>query len=168
MVAVGRPGVPAVDKLTQALVRHALSQSYGVEFARESRTGLWETVGVPVETLRAFSKRGADIAAMLRDLGFDPGEASRAVQRVAEQRTRGAKTEAVAAPDATLRELWRPRPAPAAGTRGRSPAECSPAAGRTTRTTRTGQGIRTTVRPPPARKSVAALAGAGAPVCPEG
>jgi len=29
------------------------------------------------------------------------------VQRVAEQRTRGAKTEAVAAPDATLRELWR-------------------------------------------------------------
>src|SRR5450756_1996240 len=38
--------------------------------------------------------------------GFDPGEASRAVQRVAEQRTRGAKTEAVAAPDATLRELW--------------------------------------------------------------
>src|SRR5664280_1044647 len=38
--------------------------------------------------------------------GFDPGEASRAVQRVAEARTRGAKTEAVAAPDATLRELW--------------------------------------------------------------
>ena len=39
--------------------------------------------------------------------GFDPGEASRAVQRVAEQRTRGARTEAAAAPDATLRELWR-------------------------------------------------------------
>jgi hypothetical protein len=29
------------------------------------------------------------------------------VQRVAEQRTRGARTEAAAAPDATLRELWR-------------------------------------------------------------
>src|SRR5664280_888378 len=97
---------PAVDKLTQALVRHALSESYGVRFARDSHTGLWETVGVPVETLRVFSKRGADIAAMLRDLGFDAGEASRAVQRVAEQRTRKAKTEVSAAPEATLRELW--------------------------------------------------------------
>jgi hypothetical protein len=47
----------------------------------------------------------------------------------------------------------RPRPAPAAGTRRRSRGGCSPAAGRTTRTTRTGQGIRTTVRPPPARKA---------------
>ena len=90
------------------------------------------------------------------------------MQRVAEQRTRGAKTEAVAAPDATLRELWRAEARAGGWDRGRSPAECSPAAGRTGRTTRTGQGIRTTVRPPPARKSIAALAGAGAPVCPEG
>jgi hypothetical protein len=97
---------PAVDKLTQALVRHALAAELGVGFVRDGRTRLWETDGVPVETLRAFSKRGADIQALLRDLGFDPSEASRAVQQVAEQRSRGRKSEATEAPDATLRELW--------------------------------------------------------------
>jgi conjugative relaxase-like TrwC/TraI family protein len=97
---------PAVDQLTQALVRDALHRRYEVSFGRNVRTGLWETVGVPAAALRAFAKRGASIEALLTDLGFDPGEASRAVQWVAEQRTRGARTEAAAAPDATLRELW--------------------------------------------------------------
>ena len=77
-----------------------------MRFARSGRTGLWETAGVPDDTLRAFSKRGADIQALLWDLGFDRGEASRAVQRVAESRTRQGKTEVTAAPDATLRGVW--------------------------------------------------------------
>src|SRR5664280_2788552 len=85
---------PAVDKLTQALVRNALHRRYGVSFARNACTG---RVGVPAQALRAFAKRGASIEALLADLGFDPGEASRAVQWVAEQRTRGARTEAAAA-----------------------------------------------------------------------
>jgi len=109
--------------------------------------------GAPSAGWSAFAKRGASIEALLTDLGLDPGEASRAVQRVAEQRTLGAKTEAVAAPDATLRELWRAEARAGGWDRGRSPAECSPAAGRTGRTGRTGEGIRTTVRPPPARKA---------------
>src|SRR5664280_3647405 len=85
--------------------------------------------------------------------GFDPGEASRAVQRLAEQRTRGRRPRRSRPRTPPCANSGGPRPAPAAGTRGRSPAECSPAAGRTGRTGRTGQGIRTTVRPPPARKA---------------
>src|SRR5664280_621546 len=84
----------AVDKLTQALVRNALHRRYGVSFARNACTGLRR---VPAQALRAFAKRGASIEALLADLGFDPGEASRAVPWVAEQRTRGARTEAAAA-----------------------------------------------------------------------
>jgi hypothetical protein len=52
---------------------------------------------VPAQALRAFAKRSASIEVLLTDLGFDPGEASRAVQWVAEQRTRGARMEAAAA-----------------------------------------------------------------------
>jgi hypothetical protein len=123
-----------------------------VSFARNACTGLRR---VPAQALRAFAKRGASIEALLTDLRFDPGEASRAVQWVAEQRTRGARTEAAAAPDATLRELWQAE-ARAGGwdrTRRRSRGGCSTAAGRTGRTTWTGQGIRTRVRPLPARKA---------------
>src|SRR5664280_2826225 len=61
---------PAVDKLTQALVRNALHRRYGVSFARNACTG---RVGVPDQALRAFAKRGASIEALLADLGFDPG-----------------------------------------------------------------------------------------------
>src|SRR5450759_4170653 len=49
---------PAVDKLTQALVRNALHRRYGVSFARNACTG---RVGVPAQALRAFAKRGASI-----------------------------------------------------------------------------------------------------------
>lgn len=111
--------IPAVDHLLKATVRHALEQQFGVRYERNERSGAWELVGLPDETLRHFSKRHHDIKEMLSTLGYDDETASRAQDRIAEQRSRGAKGEAVAAADATLQECWQGEELDA----GRDPAE---------------------------------------------
>jgi len=97
---------PAADHVLKALVRRRLSVEFGVTFARSERTGAWEVSAIPDATLRAFSKRGASIEAMLRDLGFDPALATRRAEDLAAAQTRHDKTEHTAAPDATLRSIW--------------------------------------------------------------
>jgi len=97
---------PAADHVLKALVRRRLAVQFGVEFARSERTGAWEVAAIPDATLRAFSKRGASIEAMLRDLGFDPALATRRAEDLAAAQTRHDKTEHTAAPDATLRSIW--------------------------------------------------------------
>ena len=97
---------PAADHVLKALVRRRLAEQFGVEFARSERTGAWEVAAIPDATLRAFSKRGASIEAMLRDLGFDPALATRRAEDLAAAQTRHDKTEHTAAPDATLRSIW--------------------------------------------------------------
>ncbi len=97
---------PAADHVLKALVRRRLVVEFGVQFARSERTGAWEVAAIPDATLRAFSKRGASIEAMLRDLGFDPALATRRAEDLAAAQTRHDKTEATAAPDATLRSIW--------------------------------------------------------------
>ena len=97
---------PAADHVLKALVRRRLSVEFGVEFARSERTGAWEVAAIGDATLRAFSKRGASIEAMLRDLGFDPALATRRAEDLAAAQTRHDKTEHTAAPDATLRSIW--------------------------------------------------------------
>jgi conjugative relaxase-like TrwC/TraI family protein len=97
---------PVVDHVLKALVRSELRETFGVGFARSRRTGAWEVAAIPEEVLVAFSKRGASIDALLRDLGFDPKLATATAERIAEAQTRGAKPETVAAADATVRELW--------------------------------------------------------------
>jgi len=85
---------PAVDKLTQALVRNALHRRYGVSFRPQrlhrARRGAGPGAAGVCQARRV--DRGAAGRPRVR-----PGEASRAVQWVAEQRTRGARTEAAAA-----------------------------------------------------------------------
>jgi len=98
---------PAADHVLKALVRRRLSVEFGVTFARSERTGAWEVAAIDDATLRAFSKRGASIEAMLRDLGFDPALATRRAEDLAAAQTRQHKTEQTAAPDATLRSIWR-------------------------------------------------------------
>lgn len=98
--------VATLDHLFQALVRHELNVQFGIQFERNARTGLWETVGIPDHTLRRFSKRHSDIQQMLAKLGFDPATASRQQQRIAEQQTRGRKTETATATDETLQQLY--------------------------------------------------------------
>ncbi len=97
---------PAADHVLKALVRRRLSVEFGVTFARSERTGAWEVAAIPDATLRAFSKRGASIEAMLRELGFDPALATRRAEDLAAAQTRHDKTEQTAAPDATLRSIW--------------------------------------------------------------
>jgi len=97
---------PAADHVLKALVRRRLSVEFGVTFARSERTGAWEVAAIPDATLRAFSKRGASIEAMLRELGFDPALATRRAEDLAAAQTRHDKTEQTAAPDATLRSMW--------------------------------------------------------------
>ncbi len=97
---------PAADHVLKALVRRRLSVEFGVKFARSERTGAWEVAAIPDATLRAFSKRGASIEAMLRDLGFDPALATRRAEDLAAAQTRHDKTEHTAAPDARLRSIW--------------------------------------------------------------
>ncbi len=97
---------PAADHVLKALVRRRLTVEFGVSFARSERTGAWEVAAIPDATLRAFSKRGASIEAMLRDLGFDPALATRRAEDLAAAQTRHDKTEHTAAPDATLRSIW--------------------------------------------------------------
>lgn len=97
---------PAADHVLKALVRHQLIEEFGVAFARSQRTGAWEVEAIPDSTLRAFSKRGASIEAMLRDLGFDPEHASRRAEDLAAAQTRQAKDHTTAAPDEDLRATW--------------------------------------------------------------
>lgn len=105
----------ALDKLTQAEVRRTLSAELGVEFARNARTGLWEVAAIPDATIRLFSQRGAQVEAVLGELGYSRQEASQAQQRVLTRQSRNSKTETTAAPDATLRGTWRERAVAAGG-----------------------------------------------------
>lgn len=97
---------PAADHVLKALVRRQLSDEFGVTFARSERTGAWEVAAIPDETLRVFSKRGASIEAMLRDLGFDPEVATRRAEDLAAAQTRNEKGHATASPDEDLRQTW--------------------------------------------------------------
>lgn len=110
---------PVVDHMLKAMVRHELGGRYGIRFERNARTGAWELAGIPDVTLRLFSKRHADIKEMLTELGYDARTASRAQDRIAEQRSRGGKGEAIAAADATLQHIWQGEELAA----GRDPAE---------------------------------------------
>lgn len=97
---------PVVDHMLKALIRHELTHRFGLRFGRNPRTGAWEVAGIPDQTLRRFAKRHSDIERLLGRLGYDPQTVDRARQRIAEQRTRGAKSEGTAASDATLQQLW--------------------------------------------------------------
>lgn len=129
---------PAMDHVLQALVRRELTTQFGVDFEFNQRTNKWEVAHVPDETLLRFSKRHTDIANVLEQLGYDDGAVSRAKQRIVEQETRSAKTEATAAADATLQQLWSDEERAAGGTPEQYVAR---ALGRDTDRT-TGQGSR--------------------------
>lgn len=98
--------VPAADQVFKALTRYTLHQQFGVRFERNSRTGAWEIIGIPDETLQQFSKRDSDIATMLQQMGYDADTVTRSQKHIAEQRSRKPKEDVIESPDATLQELW--------------------------------------------------------------
>ncbi|MFD9701288.1 MobF family relaxase [Lentzea sp. NPDC059081] len=83
--------IPAAAKLLHANARHVLSQHYGIAWRRSDRTGQWEVASIPDAAIKEFSQRGADIRAMLLDLGFTEQDASRSLKRLVQQETRRAK-----------------------------------------------------------------------------
>lgn len=95
-----------LDKLLQAEARATLSEEFGIEFARSTRTGLWEVKHVPDVTILLFSKRGIDVRGLLKELGYEPGQATAATERRLTRGTRSAKDHSTAAADETLREHW--------------------------------------------------------------
>lgn len=85
--------IPAAAKLLHGSVRHVLTQRYGIAWRRSERTGQWEVASIPDAAIKEFSQRGADIQAMLLDLGFTEQEASRSLKRMVKQETRQAKAD---------------------------------------------------------------------------
>ena len=99
----------AADRLMQASARKVLTERYGITWRRSERTRNWEVEAIPDAAIREFSQRGADIKAMLLDLGFTEDNASAALKRMVKQETRNAKTDATTLPDSTLREYYQAR-----------------------------------------------------------
>lgn len=98
--------VPAAEKLLHAAARKVLSENYGITWRRSQRTGVWEVASIPDAAIKEFSQRGVDIAAMLRDLGFDENTASKALKHMVSAKTRHPKNDGATAPEATLREHY--------------------------------------------------------------
>ncbi|WP_143086480.1 MobF family relaxase [Amycolatopsis saalfeldensis] len=99
----------AADRLMQASARKVLTERYGITWRRSERTRNWEVAAIPDAAIREFSQRGANIEAMLRDLGFTENTASAAVKRMVSQETRLPKTDATTLSDSTLREHYQAR-----------------------------------------------------------
>ncbi|MDX8140558.1 MobF family relaxase [Lentzea sp. BCCO 10_0061] len=100
--------IPAAAKLLDGSVRHVLTQRYGVAWRRSERTGQWEIASIPDAAIKEFSQRGADIHAMLLDLGFTEQDASQSLKRMVKQETRQAKND-TSEPQLTRRERNRQR-----------------------------------------------------------
>jgi len=132
---------PAIDKVTQADIRNTMHSQYGITFARDEDSGLWEVEHVPAGARELFSKRHDQVTRMLDALGYTNASASAKEARVLTRASRGAKSEATGAADVTLREFWR---AEAVGA-GYDPAQWMPAvlaryqAGRATGTQRANE-----------------------------
>lgn len=106
----------AADAFLRAQLRAETSRRWGIEWARDQRTGVWEIVGVGPELRDVFSKRHGQVHAMLERLGIDPAAASRAQAKDAAARSRDPKVRAIGGGD--LRDAWRGQAAPIARRRG--------------------------------------------------
>ncbi|WP_284741817.1 MobF family relaxase [Amycolatopsis sp. RTGN1] len=100
---------PALDKLNRAAARKVLTERYGISWKRNERTGLWQVAAIPDAAIIEFSQRGADVKAMLLDLGFTEQTASSALLRMVKQETRLPKTEATTLSDTNLSEHYHDR-----------------------------------------------------------
>jgi conjugative relaxase-like TrwC/TraI family protein len=98
----------ALDALMQARVRHLTHQRWGIEWARNARTGVWHIVGIPESTVRLFSKRGAQVDDLFKALGLPKSEATAVQQHTAAALIKEAKPrDAANASDDAIRTYWR-------------------------------------------------------------
>jgi conjugative relaxase-like TrwC/TraI family protein len=98
-----RRHVKAAGTLMQARLRAVTRERWGIEWARDARTGAWEIVGVPAGLRQVFSKRQGQIDAALTDRGLDRTQATTAQIKLAAQQSKRAKNPAAAV---DLRADW--------------------------------------------------------------
>ncbi|MEU8364894.1 MobF family relaxase [Nonomuraea sp. NPDC048882] len=97
--------VKAAGTLVQARLRRLLTERYGIAWERDPHTGAWEITGIGEDLRARFSKRGGQVADLLKAMGLEAGSASTAQAKNAAARTRENKNSAPTAP-VDLRTSW--------------------------------------------------------------
>ncbi|MEV0826352.1 MobF family relaxase [Nonomuraea rubra] len=90
--------VKTAGTLVQARLRRLLTERYGIAWERDPHTGVWEIAGIGQDLRGRFSKRGGQVADLLKAMGLDAGSASTAQAKNAAVRTRENKNSAPTAP----------------------------------------------------------------------
>ncbi|WP_344446096.1 MobF family relaxase [Kitasatospora nipponensis] len=97
----------ATQSLMNARIRRELTDTFGITFRREERTGAWEIAAIPEATIRLFSKRDNQVRDLLTKLGIDYDSASTRERTAASTASKAAKNgEAAGVEDDVLRAYW--------------------------------------------------------------
>ncbi|MBD0689365.1 conjugal transfer protein TraA [Streptomyces sp. CBMA123] len=97
----------ATQSLMNARIRRELTDTFGITFRREERTGAWEIGAIPEATVRLFSKRDSQVRSLLSKLGIDYDSATTRERTAASTASKAAKNgEAAGVEDDVLRAYW--------------------------------------------------------------
>ncbi|MDT0459152.1 MobF family relaxase [Streptomyces sp. DSM 41527] len=97
----------ATQSLMNARIRRELTDTFGISFRREERTGAWEIAAIPEATIRLFSKRDSQVRDLLTKLGIDYETATTRERTAASTASKAAKNgEAAGVGDDVLRAYW--------------------------------------------------------------
>ncbi|MGW0857072.1 MobF family relaxase [Streptomyces sp. NPDC002690] len=97
----------ATQSLMNARIRRELTDTFGISFRREERTGAWEIAAIPEATIRLFSKRDSQVRDLLTKLGVDYDSATTRERIAASTASKAAKNgEAAGVGDDILRAYW--------------------------------------------------------------
>ncbi|MFF9346653.1 MobF family relaxase [Streptomyces sp. NPDC014734] len=97
----------ATQSLMNARIRRELTNTFGISFRREERTGAWEIAAIPEATIRLFSKRDSQVRDLLTKLGIDYDSATTRERTAASTASKAAKNgEAAGVEDDVLRAYW--------------------------------------------------------------
>ncbi|GIF08863.1 hypothetical protein Asi03nite_64010 [Actinoplanes siamensis] len=88
----------------RARLRAVTHERWGIEWARDERTGAWEIAAIPAELRQTFSKRSKSVVEQLKADGLDPEQATTGQQKQAAAKSREAKLALGASVD--LRADW--------------------------------------------------------------
>ncbi|UNZ21840.1 relaxase domain-containing protein [Streptomyces sp. 891-h] len=97
----------ATQSLMNARIRRELTDTFGISFRRDERTGAWEIGAIPEATIRLFSKRDSQVRDLLTKLGIDYDNATTRERTAASTASKAAKNgEAAGVEDDVLRAYW--------------------------------------------------------------
>ena len=97
----------ATQSLMNARIRRELTDTFGIGFRRDERTGAWEIGAIPEATIRLFSKRDSQVRDLLTKLGIDYDSATTRERTAASTASKAAKNgEAAGVEDDVLRAYW--------------------------------------------------------------